>query len=104
MAASPRPGEDFRFRHILIQDAAYRATPKSLRAELHERFAEWSEDPARDGFADASEIAGYHLEQAFRFRAELGPVGEAESSWRSGRATSPPRAGGRSSAATCPPR
>ena len=78
VAASPGPGEDFRFRHILIQDAAYRATPKSLRAELHERFAEWSEDPARDGFADASEIAGYHLEQAFRYRAELGPVGEAE--------------------------
>ena len=39
------PVESFRFRHILIQQAAYRATPKSLRAELHERFAAWVERP-----------------------------------------------------------
>ena len=36
------PGEDaFRFRHLLIRDAAYEAMPKELRAELHERFADW---------------------------------------------------------------
>ena len=36
------PGEDaFRFRHLLIRDAAYDALPKSTRAELHERFAVW---------------------------------------------------------------
>ena len=35
------PGAGFRFRHILIQEAAYRATPKTVRAELHERFADW---------------------------------------------------------------
>jgi DNA-binding SARP family transcriptional activator len=75
---SPGPGRGFRFRHILIQEAAYRATPKSLRAELHERLATWSEDPARNGVAEQSEIVGYHLEQAFRYRAELGPVGDAE--------------------------
>ena len=38
-----RPGEEFSFRHILIQEAAYRAIPKSLRAELHHRFADWLE-------------------------------------------------------------
>jgi DNA-binding SARP family transcriptional activator len=70
--------ESLRFRHILIQQAAYRATPKSLRAELHERFAGWIEDPALDGVGDQSEVVGYHLEQAFRYRAELGPVGEDE--------------------------
>src|SRR5207247_11417620 len=33
-------GEDgFRFRHLLIRDAAYDALPKASRAELHERFA-----------------------------------------------------------------
>ena len=33
-------GEDaFRFRHLLIRDAAYQAMPKEQRAELHERFA-----------------------------------------------------------------
>ena len=35
-------GEDaFRFRHLLIRDAAYEALPKEVRAELHERFAGW---------------------------------------------------------------
>ena len=41
------PGEDgFRFRHLLIRDAAYDALPKSTRGELHERFAAWLEDRA----------------------------------------------------------
>src|SRR4029453_2292521 len=36
------PGDDaFRFRHILIRDAAYDALPKKTRADLHERFARW---------------------------------------------------------------
>ena len=35
-------GEDaFRFRHLLIRDAAYQAMPKEQRADLHERFADW---------------------------------------------------------------
>ena len=39
------PGDDgFRFRHLLIRDAAYEALPKSTRAELHERFADWLEE------------------------------------------------------------
>ncbi len=68
--------ESFRFRHILVQQAAYRATPKRLRADLHERFADWIEDPARDESDEPPEIVGYHLEQAFRYRAELGSAGE----------------------------
>ena len=33
------PGDDgFRFRHLLIRDAAYGALPKAARAELHERL------------------------------------------------------------------
>ena len=71
-------GAGFRFRHILIQQAAYRATPKSLRAELHERFADWVDDPARSGVDESSDVVGYHLEQAFEYRSELGPVGEQE--------------------------
>ena len=39
------PGEDgFRFRHLLIRDAAYDALPKAVRADLHRRFADWLED------------------------------------------------------------
>jgi class 3 adenylate cyclase len=34
------PGDDaFRFRHLLIRDAAYDSLPKAARAELHESFA-----------------------------------------------------------------
>jgi class 3 adenylate cyclase/tetratricopeptide (TPR) repeat protein len=70
-------GEDaFRFRHLLIRDAAYQAMPKEQRAELHERFADWLEDAAKERLAEYEEILGYHLEQAFRYRAELGAVDE----------------------------
>ncbi len=65
-------GEDgFRFRHLLIRDAAYHALPKSSRAELHERFAGWLEQRG-DELVELDEILGYHLEQAARCKSELG--------------------------------
>jgi len=68
------PGDDgFRFRHILIRDAAYLGVAKALRAGLHERYASWLEDAA----GELDEIIGYHLEQAFRYRQELGPADAA---------------------------
>jgi DNA-binding SARP family transcriptional activator/class 3 adenylate cyclase len=70
--------ERFRFRHILIQQVAYGTTPKRVRAELHERLAAWIGEPPRGEVAGRTEIIGYHLEQAFRYRAELGEVGAAE--------------------------
>jgi serine/threonine protein kinase/tetratricopeptide (TPR) repeat protein len=63
--------EAFRFRHLLIRDAAYDAMRKELRAELHERFADWLERVAGIRIAEQEEIVGYHLERAFRLRAEL---------------------------------
>jgi tetratricopeptide (TPR) repeat protein len=64
-------GEDgFRFRHLLIRDAAYEALPKALRADLHHRLATWLE--AQPGLVEADEIIGYHLEQSHRYRTELG--------------------------------
>jgi class 3 adenylate cyclase/tetratricopeptide (TPR) repeat protein len=66
------PGEDaFRFRHLLIRDAAYDALPKATRVDLHERFAVWLEEHGRD-LVELDEIVGYHLEQAYRYGAELG--------------------------------
>jgi DNA-binding SARP family transcriptional activator len=78
-----RPGraggeEVFRFRHVLIQQAACRGVPKELRAEVHERFADWLVQRAGDRVREVEEIVGYHLEQAFRYRDELGPVEEAQ--------------------------
>ncbi len=70
-------GEDaFRFRHLLIRDAAYQAMPKEQRAELHERFAEWLVRAAAERIAEYEEILGYHLEQAYRYRTELGTADE----------------------------
>ena len=68
-------GEDaFRFRHLLIRDAAYQAMPKEQRADLHERFADWLTNAAGERMAEYEEILGHHLEQAYRYRAELGTV------------------------------
>jgi predicted ATPase/class 3 adenylate cyclase len=64
----------FRFTHILVRDAAYQAIPKSLRAELHEQFAEWVEERIRGLTGQYEEILGYHLEQAYRLLIELGPA------------------------------
>jgi class 3 adenylate cyclase/tetratricopeptide (TPR) repeat protein len=70
-------GEDaFRFRHLLIRDAAYQAMPKEQRADLHERFAEWLERVAGDRLSEYEEILAYHLEQAYRYRIELGAPDE----------------------------
>jgi len=65
--------EAYRFRHLLIRDAAYQALAKQTRSELHERFAAWLERVASERLPEYEEIIGYHLEQAYRYRTELGP-------------------------------
>ena len=71
------PGDDgFRFRHLLIRDAAYEALPKSTRVELHRRFAEWLAERGAD-LVELDEILGYHFEQARGYAAELGLVEES---------------------------
>ena len=75
-SASIFPEEDgFRFRHILIRDAAYLGVPKETRADLHERYAAWLERTTGPKASELDEILGYHLEQAYGYRVELGPVG-----------------------------
>jgi DNA-binding SARP family transcriptional activator/class 3 adenylate cyclase len=64
----------FRFRHLLIRDAAYAGLPKQERAWLHERFASWLERTAGSRLTEYEEILGHHLEQAYRYRIELGPL------------------------------
>ncbi len=68
------PLEQYSFRHILIQQAAYRAIPKSLRAELHHRFADWLEYVSQQPLPQRAEILGYHLEQSVRYWSELRPA------------------------------
>ena len=65
-------GDDgYRFRHLLIRDAAYDALPKAIRADLHARFAAWLDEHGQ-ALVELDEIVGYHLEQAARYLTELG--------------------------------
>ena len=64
-------GVTYGFSHLLMRDVAYQALPKALRAELHERLA----DRGAVFVGERDEVTGYHLEQAFRFRQELGASG-----------------------------
>jgi class 3 adenylate cyclase len=65
-------GDELRFHHVLVRDVAYTAIPKSERADLHERHADWLEEQP----AGSDEIIGYHLEQAHLYLAELGDTGD----------------------------
>ena len=99
----PAGDDTFRFKHLLLRDAAYEALPKEQRADLHERFAAWLEESA----AELQEIRGYHLEQAYLYRTALGPADDrvqelarraskvlaAASNWPSRYCATPIRAG-----------
>jgi class 3 adenylate cyclase/tetratricopeptide (TPR) repeat protein len=66
-SSTMRRDEAYKFRHILIRDAAYDRVPKGVRAELHERFGRSLE---RDSGDEA--LVGYHFEQAVAYRRALG--------------------------------
>jgi class 3 adenylate cyclase/tetratricopeptide (TPR) repeat protein len=67
LRAHEATADTFRFRHMLIRDAAYDRIPKAQRADLHERFAAWLDGRGEE----FEEIVGYHFEQAHRCLAEL---------------------------------
>ncbi len=66
----------YRFHHVLIRDAAYHLLLKEARAELHERFADWLATKAGELVGEHEEVIAYHLEQAFAYRRQLGPLDE----------------------------
>jgi len=71
-------GEDaFRFSNVLIRDVAYRSLGKELRSSLHQAVASWLDRRAPDRQAEFDELVGYHLEQAARYREQLGPLDDA---------------------------
>lgn len=72
-------GQGFRFRHVLIQRASYRSMTREDRARLHQRFAEWLQDEARERPPELDEILGYHLERAVEQRRALGIPDEHDS-------------------------
>jgi class 3 adenylate cyclase/tetratricopeptide (TPR) repeat protein len=81
-------GDAFRFRHVLIRDAAYDALSKAERTFLHERVAGWLEHAAGDRLPEMQEILAFHLGEAHRYQLELGvpPADLTALSMRAGRA------------------
>ncbi len=79
LAESAVTDATYRFAHILVRDAAYQGLLKRSRVTLHERFVDWADRVnAEAGRAtEFDEILGYHLEQAYRYRTELGPLDAA---------------------------
>ncbi len=69
----------YRFGHQIIRDTAYGSLLKRMRATLHERFVTWAErvNKERGRELEFEEILGYHLEQAFHYRTDLGVIDEA---------------------------
>ncbi|MEO8229049.1 MAG: adenylate/guanylate cyclase domain-containing protein [Chloroflexota bacterium] len=66
-------GDSYRFRHILIRDAAYERLSKSERARLHEGFVAWLDAVVWGEAHAVVEIAAHHLAQAAEYRWELAP-------------------------------
>src|SRR5438067_7544175 len=67
---------EYRFHHILVRDAAYQGILKRARATFHARFVDWAArvNRERDRGAEFEEMLGYHLERAYQYLSELGPV------------------------------
>jgi len=64
----------YRFDHALIRETTYDGLLKRARATLHEQFVRWADRVNGDRALEYEEILGYHLEQAHRYLAELGPL------------------------------
>ena len=78
----------WRFRHLLTRDLSYAGLPKETRAALHERFASWLQQQHAGRIEEFEEILGYHLEQAYAQRRQLGafddelrPMAEHAARW-----------------------
>jgi class 3 adenylate cyclase/tetratricopeptide (TPR) repeat protein len=62
-------GRPYSFRHLLIQDTAYRRVDKGTRSGLHRLYAKWLEQTKPDTPAVRDQI-GFHLDKAYRDRVE----------------------------------
>ncbi|MEI8410067.1 MULTISPECIES: BTAD domain-containing putative transcriptional regulator [unclassified Kribbella] len=75
--------DGIRFRHVLIQRAAYQSMTREDRALLHELYAAWLE-AERTTLPELDELVGYHLEQAVAHRRASGVVEAPELAVRAG--------------------
>ena len=71
------PESDYRFKHALIQDAAYENLLKSRRQVLHRRVAEILRDKFADSVAAEPELLAHHFTQAGLIEAAIEWWGKA---------------------------
>jgi predicted ATPase len=57
----------YTFVHALVRDGAYNQMPRAVRADAHERVADWIEQLPDDRAADRSEMVAHHLVQALEY-------------------------------------
>ncbi len=69
----------YRFQHHLVRDTVYNGLLKRARATLHVDFVRWADavNAQRGRALEFQEILGYHLEQAYHYLRELGPIDDA---------------------------
>ncbi|HVE88462.1 MAG TPA: AAA family ATPase [Burkholderiaceae bacterium] len=75
-------GLRYRFDHHLVRDTVYNGLLKRARATMHIEFVRWADQANADvdRAREFEEILGYHVEQAYRYLGELGPIDEAGAS------------------------
>ena len=96
----------FRFKHILVRETAYRATAKGFAPRCTSGSRNGSSTFAGERVVEVEEIVGYHLEQSYRYRTEIGGTTTrfGRSASREPVTCSPRRSGRRPEATTPPPR
>ena len=69
----------YRFDHHLVRDTVYNGLLKRARATMHTEFVKWADqvNAESDRGQEFEAILGYHLEQAYRYLGELGPIDAA---------------------------
>src|SRR5512145_2714985 len=72
----------YRFDHHMVRETVYNGLLKRARATMHAEFVKWADqnNAGSDRGREFEEILGYHLEQAYKYLAELGPIDEAGAS------------------------
>jgi len=77
-SASDGADARYRFDHHLVRDTVYNGLLKRARATMHVEFVKWADqvNAESDRGQEFEAILGYHLEQAYKYLGELGPIDE----------------------------
>jgi class 3 adenylate cyclase/tetratricopeptide (TPR) repeat protein len=62
----------YAFRHVLVRDVAYGQLPRGVRAQKHQRAAEWLQALSPDRAEDRAELLAHHWQAALQFARAAG--------------------------------